>query len=138
MRSSGAWIRTTTASFKDSRPYQLDDAGVIRDHRETRYANIGSGIWESNPSVRFGRPVPLPLGQSRIRVGSTRRRCAEPALEGWNPLRVPRSIGAVDGARTRTQRIKSPLLCHSSYDGDSGCGRNRTFKWRIKNPLPCH
>jgi hypothetical protein len=56
--------------------------------------------------------VPLPLGQSRA--------CA------------------VDGARTRTQRIKSPLLCHSSYDGDSGCGRNRTFKWRIKNPLPCH
>ncbi len=36
--------------------------------------------------------MPLPLGQSRAR--------------------------AVDGARTRTQRIKSPLLCHSSYDGE--------------------
>src|SRR5205823_3597230 len=98
MRSSGAWIRTTTASFKDSRPYQLDDAGICESLSKCEYANIESGIWESNPSVRFGRPVPLPLGQSRAR--------------------------AVDGARTRTQGIKSPLLCHSSYDGQSGCGRN--------------
>ena len=61
-------------------PLPLDDAGISR-----------SGIWESNPSCRFGGPVRLPLRQSRAR--------------------------AVDGARTRTQRIKSPLLCHSSYDG---------------------
>jgi hypothetical protein len=40
--------------------------------------------------------------------------------------------GAAEGTRTPTQRIKSPLLCHSSSDGSGGVlARIRTWNFRF-------
>jgi hypothetical protein len=107
------------------------------------------------PAFCGSKPLILPVGRRPKNGADDGARTRAMSLEGSRATVTPHprfEAGAAEGTRTPTQRIKSPLLCHSSSDGKQErrrcvCSRafsfllsarrgDRTHLKRIKNPLP--
>src|SRR6185312_13117289 len=103
---SGGWNRTSIERVRAASPAiggpRIETEAPARGFEPRQRASKTRAL-----AIRRRRNIRSAGYGSRTHLADLEDRCA---CRYANPAR------AVDGARTRTQRIKSPLLCHSSYD----------------------